>query len=255
MTASFAPASLPRRRSRSLAEDVVTDLGAQIRNGTFPPGSKLPTETQIMQHYDVSRTVVREAISRLQAAGIAHTRHGIGTFVLGNEENASFRIDPDAMLMIRELLAALEMRTSLEADAAGLAATRRTAKDLEGMRRTLDEFREGIELGHNTVPQDIQFHRQIALATANHYFADMLNHLGNMVMPRARLDSAKLGKEDSTQYLLKISGEHESIYDAIARGDPQVAQAAMRLHLGNSRERLRKAHNLAQPSNDDPLLA
>ena len=46
-------------------------------------GDKLPTEAAIMAEFDVSRTVVREAISKLQASGLVETRHGIGTFVLG----------------------------------------------------------------------------------------------------------------------------------------------------------------------------
>src|SRR5687768_9435738 len=71
-----------RRRSRSLAHDLVEGIGAQIQGQALKPGDKLPTESAIMQSYGVSRTVVREALSRLQAAGLVETRHGIGTFVL-----------------------------------------------------------------------------------------------------------------------------------------------------------------------------
>ena len=71
-----------RRRPRTLALELVESLGDRIRNGQFAPGDKLPTESAIMAEFAVSRTVVREAISRLQAAGLVETRHGIGTFVL-----------------------------------------------------------------------------------------------------------------------------------------------------------------------------
>ena len=67
-----------RRKPRSLAQELVTVLTERIRSGQLKRGDKLPTESQIMVEEGVSRTVVREAISRLQAAGQVETRHGIG---------------------------------------------------------------------------------------------------------------------------------------------------------------------------------
>ncbi|RYY77530.1 MAG: FadR family transcriptional regulator, partial [Comamonadaceae bacterium] len=84
-------ASLARRRPRSLAHDVVDALSGRIREGSLAPGVKLPTEAAIMEEFGVSRTVVREAISRLQAAGLVETRHGVGTFVVGMGDPATFR--------------------------------------------------------------------------------------------------------------------------------------------------------------------
>jgi len=239
------------RRPRSLAHEIVLDIGEKIRNGVFQPGSKLPTEIEIMRHYGVSRTVVREAISRLQAAGIAYTRHGVGTFIVEGRESIGFKVDPDAVAMIRELMLVLEMRASLETEAAGLAAERRTDQDLESLRQTLDRFWESIEQGGDTVELDVLFHKQIAMAAANHYFSDVLDHLGNMVMPRARVDSGNLIRDTSAEYLRKICAEHETIYSAILRSDARMARAAMRLHLGNSRERLRSAHNLVEEADGD----
>ena len=80
---------LPRKR-RSLAQELVTVLSEQIRDGLLKRGDKLPTESAIMEAHGVSRTVVREAISRLQAAGQVETRHGIGTFVLDTPSRAVF---------------------------------------------------------------------------------------------------------------------------------------------------------------------
>jgi len=90
--ANTAP-RLPRKR-RSLAQELVTVLSEQIRDGQLKRGDKLPTESAIMEAHGVSRTVVREAISRLQAAGQVETRHGIGTFVLDTPSPSGFRIDP-----------------------------------------------------------------------------------------------------------------------------------------------------------------
>ena len=78
-----ATAAMDRpRRTRGLVDEIVEGLQASMRDGQLKPGEKLPTEAEIMARFDVSRTVVREALSKLQASGLVETRHGIGTFVL-----------------------------------------------------------------------------------------------------------------------------------------------------------------------------
>src|ERR1041384_7586826 len=71
-----------QRKPRNLAQGVVEQISGSIRQGLLKPGEKLPTESSMMAQHGVSRTVVREAISHLQASGLVQTRHGIGTFVL-----------------------------------------------------------------------------------------------------------------------------------------------------------------------------
>jgi DNA-binding FadR family transcriptional regulator len=69
-----------------------------------------------------------------------------------------------------------------------------------------------------------------------------MQHLGTVIIPRTRLDTARFAREDRTEYLRRVGREHEDIYAAIARRDGDAARAAMRTHLSNSRERLRRAH-------------
>ena len=92
----------------------------------------------------------------------------------------------------------------------------------------------------------MRFHMLIAVATGNRYFADIMAHLGATLIPRARINSPRVAREDLPAYLRRVNREHEEIYEAIARRDPEAARAAMRLHLTNSRERLRKAQEAAQ---------
>ncbi|OXH87938.1 GntR family transcriptional regulator, partial [Burkholderia multivorans] len=125
MSVPTLPAA-PRRRARSLAQDVVDALTAQIENGTLRPGDKLPTETEVMAAQGVSRTVVREAISRMQASGLIETRHGIGSFVLEPSRRQALGIDPATITTLRDVLAVLELRISLESECASLAAQRAT---------------------------------------------------------------------------------------------------------------------------------
>ena len=84
---------------------------------------------------------------------------------------------------------------------------------------------------------DFQFHLQIAEATGNRYFTDIMSHLGTTLIPRSRVNSARLAHDDQQHYQARLGREHEQIYEAIARQDPESARAAMRLHLTNSRER------------------
>ena len=71
-----------RKRSPGLAHEIVAGLTQRIRLGQIAPGATMPSESTLVREHGVSRTVVREAISQLQASGLVETRHGIGTFVL-----------------------------------------------------------------------------------------------------------------------------------------------------------------------------
>lgn len=232
-----------RRRSRSLTDDVVAALSEQIREGRYRPGSKLPTESAIMREQSVSRTVVREAISRLQAAGLVETRHGIGTFVMESDAGHTVKLAANQIFTMLDTMAVLELRISLETEAAALAAARRSDDDLQSLRALLDEFRAQLgQSGGGSVPADQAFHLRIAQATGNQYFQDILGQLGKNLIPRTRIDTAHLELDDQQNYLRRVNQEHEDIFFAIERGDPEAARAAMRTHLSNSRERLRKAY-------------
>ena len=233
------PDSLPRRKPRNLAMSLVEELGERIRAGRVQVGEKLPTEAAIMGEFGVSRTVVREAISRLQASGLVETRHGIGTFSLGAGEAPGFRLTPDAMGTLQDVIAVLELRIGVETEAAAIAAQRRTEANLAQMRLALDAVSAALDEGRDAVAPDFQFHLEVARATQNSHFADLMTTLGSAIIPRARL--AGEISEAHLNYLRRVNAEHENILEAIASGDSDAARAAMRTHLANSRERRRRA--------------
>jgi GntR family transcriptional regulator, transcriptional repressor for pyruvate dehydrogenase complex len=229
-----------RRRPRSLAHDVVDSLAGRIREGTLTSGEKLPTEAAIMEEFGVSRTVVREAISRLQAAGLVETRHGVGTFVVGLGEGSAFRISPEQLGTLQDVIAVLELRIAVETECAALAAVRRTAENIDALRHALKSFISAVEEGRDAVGPDFQFHLEIARASQNHHFVDLMGTLGGMMIPRARLEPPGPLTPERQAYLRRVNAEHESIVEAISRQDPEAARAAMRTHLANSRERRRR---------------
>ena len=245
---SVAATPTPRRRAgRGLAYGLVEDFSRKIQQQHLRPGDRLPTEAEIVQAYGVSRTVVREAISRLQAGGWVETHHGIGTFVLAPKTQSMFALDPSELAAAVDVIAVLELRISLETESAGLAAVRRSGSQLQAMRSALDRLELEIAGQGDGAGADFAFHLQIAEATGNGYFADIMRHLGNALIPRTRLSTLRPPVRRS-EYLGRVNREHEEIYAAIARGDAESARAAMRIHLTNSRERWRLARQAAEDS-------
>jgi len=235
------PDPVPPRRSRTLAFELVDALGERIQDGRLSAGEKMPTEAAVMQEFGVSRTVVREAISKLQAAGLVDTRHGVGSFVVGAARAAAgFRLAPEKMATLRDVVAVLELRIGIETEAAGLAAQRRSARDLAGLREALDQFERSVRAGREAIEPDYRFHLGIARATHNPHFAQIIGMLGQTIIPRAREEEG-VSKAERRAYLRRVNAEHESILGAIAAEDADGARAAMRTHLANSRERRRRA--------------
>ena len=235
------PPSAAARRPRGLVNGVVTGLGDDIRAARVRPGERLPTEADIMRRFDVSRTVVREALSRLQAGGLVHTRHGIGTFVSQADLRGNFKISAQDFTNVADVVAVLELRISLETEAAGLAAQRRNQDHLDAMQAALAAFKECIQSDADAVPADFAFHLEVARATGNQHFSDLMAYLGAMIIPRMRVSTPQYPPQGRLAVLQTVHAEHESIFVAIRNRDADAARAAMRTHLGNSRERLRQA--------------
>ncbi|MGI5291069.1 FadR/GntR family transcriptional regulator [Nonomuraea polychroma] len=215
----------------SRTQQLVDTLTARIQEGVIRPGERLPTESDLVETYGVSRTVVREAIARLKAAGLIETQHGRGSFVLARPSTTGF--DPAPARSRQEVLDLLDFRMGVEVEAAGLAAARRTEAGLTGLREALESFESAAGHPSAAVNADYLFHLRIALVTGNRYFADLLASLGPsmIIMPRERL------RPDRPDFA-RIVAEHDHIYAAIRRQDAEAARAAVRVHLANSRARL-----------------
>ncbi|MEO5732555.1 MAG: FadR/GntR family transcriptional regulator [Rubrivivax sp.] len=231
-----------------MALALVDTVGDRIRSGELTTGDKLPPEAAIMGEFGVSRTVVREALSMLQAQKLVATRHGIGTFVLApraDDDALSFRVTAEQVATLRDVVAVLEVRIALESEAASLAAVRRRPDDLQRLRAALDALSAAMARGEDAAELDFRFHLEIARASHNLHFANLMGALGTRSIPRARLGEPAPDDGPGGIYLRGVQAEHESIYDAIAAGDQEAARGQMRMHLVNSRERRRRAADQA----------
>jgi DNA-binding FadR family transcriptional regulator len=229
-----------RRNSGSLSQQVVSSIARLIETGALAAGQKLPSESEIVRREGVSRTVVREAISKLQASGLIETRHGIGSFVSELADRGDFGMERTLVNTAGDLMALLEVRIGIETEAAALAATRRSEDHLRAMSQAMEAFSEEIHTGQGGINPDFRFHLEISKAAGNRYFLDILRTLGPKAIPRSRFQIEE-GERQLQEYLERINHEHEDIYNGILRSDPEAARAAVRNHLGNSRERMRRA--------------
>ena len=214
-------AHLPRR---SLVDQTVDQLRSHIRTGQWPVGSRIPTEPELTTQFGISRNTLREAIRVLCVTGMLEVRQGDGSYV---------RSALDAAATLRELNRAslrehLEVRALLEAEAARLAATRRSEADLEALRQALSlrGERHDERALDGFIEHDIAFHRGIARAAGNLALAELYDFLSESI--RVHLRHSLLDRELPDPSL----AEHQAVLDAIIARDPDAAAAAARAITG-----------------------
>ena len=189
-----------------------------------------------VMEYAVSRTVVREAVTRLRAEGLVETQQGRGSFVLAVPEASSFSVESSAIRTHADVLAMLDFRIGVESEAAALAAAHHTPAEADAISEAMSGF---TRAGHEgAVEADFAFHLAVARATGNRFYVDLLGSLGPMMimLPRTRLNEA-YSMTDAT-HVERVRREHDNVAAAVLAGDAATARAAMRLHQGNTRRRV-----------------
>lgn len=223
----------------SLADRVTEALSQLIRGSAFSPGARLPSEKEMAGRFGVSRTVMREAISRLKSEGLVESRHGVGIFVRDLTLDATFRINPGVVDSVRSVLQVVELRKPLEAEIAALAAERCTKAQLADIQRALKQIDKSVRAGSDGVDADIAFHRSIAQATGNPHFLALTEFVSQFL--RGAMQVTRAFEASKETMLLQVKEEHRAIVDAIAAQDPVAARAAARAHMENATRRLSTA--------------
>jgi GntR family transcriptional repressor for pyruvate dehydrogenase complex len=226
--------------SRNLTADLAADLRTRIVDGVIQPGDKLPSENTLMGDFGVSRTVVRSALTRLQAEGLVETERGRGSFALTPPDDGP-QAAPGSrpVATVEDRLHLLDFRMGVEAEAASLAARNHTERQLRAINAALEQFTASPDHPGNAMKSDFEFHRAIAAASGNPFYSDCLAALGQtmIAMPRTRLMTGV--EHYARDHFDQVVHEHRSISAAIADGDETAAAAAMRSHLANSRRRFK----------------
>ena len=226
--------------TRNLTADLTAELRTRIVDGAIQPGDKLPSENELMGEFSVSRTVVRAALTRLQAEGLVETERGRGSFALTPPDDGPQPVPGSRpVASVEDRLHLLEVRLGVEAEAAALAARNHSDRQLRTINFALDQFTASADHPGHAMKADFEFHRAIAAASGNPFYSDCLSALGQtmIAMPRTRLMTGV--EHYARDHFDQVVHEHKSIAAAIADGDESAAAAAMRSHLANSRRRFK----------------
>lgn len=223
-----------------LTDRVKIGLVRMIVDDGLKPGDKLPPADRLSEHFAVSRTVVREAVASLKAEGRLRSLRGSGVYVSEPPKTTGSSMFMQAPQDIGEVLDFIEFRMSVEIEAAGLAAERRTETSLLRMEQAMSQFAR--RLGDNTLATDADrnFHRAIADATNNARFRLFVDQMGERLIPRRALGASFSDEQDKSEFLDNIQSEHRRIFDAITDRRADDARAAMRQHLEGGRRRYRE---------------
>ncbi|MFI6375604.1 FadR/GntR family transcriptional regulator [Streptomyces sp. NPDC050546] len=219
-----------------LADQVAATLSEEIESGRLAEGDRLPTEVELVRQLGVSRTVVREALSRLRNAGLIEPRQGIGVFVLPRRTRP---LDLEAADTKAKVLQIVEVRRAMEGEAAHLAATRATPLDLARMRQALDAIASAVAAGGDGVDEDLAYHRSIAESTGNTVLVSTLRYLGDVSRSGIRVTRANEARRND--FIEAVRAEHHAILAAVEARDAEAARTAARLHMNHAAARLQDA--------------
>jgi DNA-binding FadR family transcriptional regulator len=230
----FAPLRL-----RSASEVIADRLVTAIALGVFVPGQRLPAERELASSLDVSRTTVREALSRLAATGYVDIRRGRsgGAYVLTTA-------GPEADPMIWRTLAPgwqqldrlFDFRALIEPLIARTAATRRTSEAASQIREALTAYQQAGNDREASSRADGALHRAIAEATQNPYLMDLSDRIRHAVSLGFRAEPYSLAIRE------RALGEHDELARAVLDGDAERAASLAAQHFAITEQRLRELH-------------
>lgn len=237
----LSSAAAPSRQvppAANLPDRVAGVIASEIRAGRPAAGEKLPTEAALAQRFAVSRTVIREAVSRLRSLGLVDSRQGSGLYV----KQAGFsplHFDASSVVSLQAVLQMVEVRRALETEVAGLAAQRRTSAGAQRIRAAFQALDEAVRAGGDGVDEDVTFHRAIAEAAGNPFLIGTLEYLGQFLQGATRVTRANEARR--SDFERQVRDEHTGILRAIEAGDTAAARRAATKHMNHAASRIGQA--------------
>lgn len=227
---------------RKLYESVVDQIQAQIVSGQLRTGDQLPIEPELCETFHVSRTVIREAIQILQERGLVEVKQGMGTFVT----QPATDIVTSALRLLTQLggastMEVVEVRDLLETEVAVLAARRSGPENHRQLEAYLHEMEENLENLCAFTEADVSFHRELAKASGNTVLELIVAPLYELMRDVRR---STFDVPGTPARALK---HHWSIFRAVRDSDEQAARQAMRRHVEQVRDDVRRLDVEARP--------
>ncbi len=230
-----------RIKKVSLVDAVMEQMLEAVSSGRFKPGSKIPSEKQLVQEFGVSRTTLREAFKRLEMAGTLHIRQGDGTYIIDNEatvsdniiDEANFTLSDEAQEQISRVFSIgqytlssyVEARELIEANVIELAIERATEEDLERLRVNLAAQKTALNNPEVFYQLDCAFHYYLVAMTQNKLLTKFWTQLLPMMRKQVGIASAMMGvSANAYDY-------HCMIYEAIKSRDIELAKQHLTEHI------------------------
>lgn len=208
----------------SISACVLEEIKEKINTGVWQRGTKIPSETELQEMFNVSRNTIRGCMHKLSATGVLEIKHGEGTFVKDTIYEHLFGTNyPVLPLTNTEIIEMFEFRKILEAANVKIAALKANATDLERIKNCLDEMLEFKNDDQKYADADLNFHISIALATNNKVTYQIMLMLREVLLPHFKANAEKL----RVQFIEFEEDMHIKIYEAIKRHDPEVAEKNM----------------------------
>lgn len=211
----------------SLVDIVVERLRALIGEGQLGPGDRLPTEAELIEQLQVSRTVLREAIGRLEATGLVTVRGPRGMFVgdSGSVLNCVRLVRSAMTVSPLELVQFTEFRRAVECDAVRSAAGRAGAADVAELEALCEEIRRPDLDDAAAFEVDLRFHRKLLDLAGNEVMRNVMDVVREFVLASI-IEGAPYRRNPETKYR-----GHRAIVAAVRAHDADAAEQAMRDHL------------------------
>lgn len=205
------------KKTIKLSDKVIIEIKKDIASGKLRKGEKIPAEPELMEHYGVGRSTIREAIKTLSISGILKVQQGSGTFVVSKIKDESLsqrlkRADFEEINTVRALL---------EKEIVKLASQHRSDTDLNKMENLLQQRKKAIEEQQQKkcAEADIAFHISVAKASGNQVLTDLYENFSSVMRNFFELrDAADIKHFSSSQHA------HEALFEAIKNQDPNLAE-------------------------------
>jgi GntR family transcriptional repressor for pyruvate dehydrogenase complex len=221
-------------QSIKVFEQIAVQIEKRILSGELRSGDRLPTERELAEQFQASRTAVREAMKILAQKGLVEMRPGRGTIVIdGAPEAMQNSIGLVMKLQIGEVGGSdnlVEVREIFETEIAALAAARAKDEEIAAMRAAIKVMDESLNDADAYIAADNQFHQALAKATQNSLILILIDSIVNPLSEQRKHVFAVEGGPQRGQF------HHRRILESIIRRDPESARAAMRAHLQQVRE-------------------
>ncbi|WP_417830140.1 FadR/GntR family transcriptional regulator [Thalassospira sp.] len=231
----------PFRKKMTRTETVTAQLKNHISQANLQPGDALPKEKELCAQFNASRTVIREALATLKADGMVVAKHGVGFFVASPaivpcDEPSGF--DLGDLSNVSSVLNVLELRKGVEAEAAALAALRRSPAQHAHIQECFEKLKAALqtEQADSSLP-DYQFHQAIAKATNNPVYVSFLEYVIETAMAQAFEIGYGANESRRLDRIDILLDEHWQIVEAISEQSPDKARMAMHDHLEKSAAR------------------